>query len=381
MLLTKEVEMKPTGKMVQYYRNKGYKAQFKMPLIIKVEDLSCSSNIHVDVICDYCGTVCHPRYVSYCNSIKIDGTYACKHCVIHKAEKTMFVKYGVTNYSSTQECREKVANTLMSRYGINHVSKSKEFLNRKRINNKEKYGVEHTFQVKELREKMKQVMLQKYGVENALQCKEIQEQIKNTIKQKYGVSYISQSPEIREKIIQNNLEKYGCKNPSQSPEIREKITQTLYANSSQKISKQQRYICNLYQGVLNFPVKYYNVDIYLLNDNLIVEYDGGGHMLNVIAGRETMEEFNQKEIVRYNVIKREGYKIMRIISTKDLLPSDSILLRMLEHAKQYFSNYPNHSWIEFNIDTSSVRSAEQKDGIFFDYGELRKIKKLDIKNN
>ena len=65
---------------------------------------------------------------------------------------------------------------------------------------------------------------------------------------------------------------------------------------------------------------------------------------------------------------------MRIISSKDKLPSDEILLQMLSEAKQYFSDYPNHSWIEFNIDTSTVRDAEQKDSVFFDYGKLRNIK-------
>ena len=67
---------------------------------------------------------------------------------------------------------------------------------------------------------------------------------------------------------------------------------------------------------------------------------------------------------------------MRIISSKDLLPSDTLLLEMLSKAKEYFSKYPNHSWFEFNIDTSTVRNAEQPDGVFFDYGELRKIKEV-----
>ena len=64
---------------------------------------------------------------------------------------------------------------------------------------------------------------------------------------------------------------------------------------------------------------------------------------------------------------------MRIISTSDLLPSDTILLQMLTKAKEYFSTYPQHSWYEFNIDTSLVYNAEHKEGVFFDYGELRKI--------
>ena len=64
---------------------------------------------------------------------------------------------------------------------------------------------------------------------------------------------------------------------------------------------------------------------------------------------------------------------MTIISSKDYLPSDTILLEMLEQARTYFTT-TSHTWIEYNIDTSTMRNAENKDGIYFDYGDLRKIK-------
>lgn len=137
---------------------------------------------------------------------------------------------------------------------------------------------------------------------------------------------------------------------------------------------QQRYICDLYGGILNYPVSFYNVDIYLPENNLTIEYDGGFHLGNVITGRETMDEHNRKEIIRDKIIKREGYKQMRIISSNDILPSDTTLLQMLEQAKDYFSKYTNHSWIEYNIDFSTMRNAENKDGVQYDFGELRKIK-------
>lgn len=380
-IITKEVQVKLWGTNIKHYKNLGYNGKQGDIITVNVNDLSDGCNVRVIVTCDYCGRECNPRYVEYHNSIEMDGTYACTHCSIHKAEKTMLKKYGVSNYSSTKECREKVVNTMKSRYGISHVSESEEFLERKRNNNKEKYGVEHTFQVKEFRDKGIQTNLLKYGVEYASQSEEIQERIMNTIEKRYGVPYASQSDEIKEKILQTNLKRYGCKTPSQLPEIREKMVKTLYANFSQKSSKQQRYINNLYQGVLNFPVKYYNVDIYLPNDNFVIEYDGGGHMLNVITGRETIEEYNHKEIVRFNVVKREGYKQMKIISNSDKLPSDTTLLQMLSDARTYFSLYPQHSWIEFNIDTSSLRSAEHKDGIPYSYGLLRTIKESDLRSD
>ena len=243
-------------------------------------------------------------------------------------------------------------------------------------------------------------MKKRYGVKRALQSEKFLNAFKNTCTERYGEFYgrqfaekafeifrertgydfPSQSPEVREKIIRSYIDHYGVDNPNQVPEVREKLSKTLYANSSQKVSKQQRFINDLYQGILNFPVKYYNVDICLPNDNLIIEYDGGGHMLNVITGRETMEEYVRKEIIRNEVIKSEGYKQIRIISSKDLLPSDSTLLQMLEEAKHYFSLYPQHSWIEFNIDTSTVRNAEHKDGIPYSFGSLRTIKDKDINN-
>lgn len=376
-IITKEVQVKLWGTNIKHYRNLGYSGKQGDIITVNVKDLSDGCNVRVTVACDYCGRECNPRYVEYHNAIEMDGTYACTHCTIHKAEKTMLKKFGVPNYSSTQECREKVVNTMQSRYGISHVSESEEFLKRKQDNNKKKYGVEHTFQVKEFRDKGIQTNLQRYGVEYASQSEEIQERIRSTTEERYGVPYASQSDEIKEKILQTNLKRYGCKTPSQLPEVREKMSKTLYANSSQKSSRQQLYINKLYQGILNFPVKYYCADICLPDDNLIIEYDGGGHMLNVIMGRETIDEYNHKEIVRFNVIKNEGYKQLKIISSSDKLPSDITLLQMLSKTRNYFSEYPNHSWIEFNLDTSLVRNAENKQGVPYDFGVLRRIKDED----
>ena len=53
---------------------------------------------------------------------------------------------------------------------------------------------------------------------------------------------------------------------------------------------------------------------------------------------------------------------------------------MLQDARNYFSLYPNHSWIEFNIDASIVRNAENKQGSPYDFGVLRTIKDSDIKD-
>ena len=69
----------------------------------------------------------------------------------------------------------------------------------------------------------------------------------------------------------------------------------MYKNRSQKSSSQQRHICNLYNGELNYPISQFNADIAFIDEKLICEYNGGGHWLNVKTNRETQEEFDKKE--------------------------------------------------------------------------------------
>lgn len=222
--------------------------------------------------------------------------------------------------------------------------------------------------------KRQKTTVKRYGKPFALQSSEIRERMCQTSLERYGVRNYCETKECREKMIKTSLQRYGAAHPMQSQEVREKANKTLCKNGTQKISKQQLYLHSIYGGEINYPISYYSVDICIPTEKLVIEYDGGGHDLRVILGILTPKEFNQKEIVRNNIIKKEGYKQMRIVSTKDFLPSDVMLLQMLSQAKEYFSNYPNHSWIEYNIDTSTVRNAEKKDGVFFDYGELRRIK-------
>lgn len=425
MLLTKEVEVIPSGKMIQYYKDKGYDAKFKQPLIIAVHDLSDKSSHLIHVKCDYCGKEKEIRYVDYMQSISINNKYACTNCAHIKASETIYETYGVLNYSSTKECREKVKNTLQTRYGISHPSESEEFLKRKMNNNKQKYGVEHTLQVAEFREKGYETNYQKYGTKIASQNAEIQQKIKETINERYDCDFASQNediknkirltnqkkygydcalqvPEIKEKISKTIKEKYGIDNisqsedvknqkchttyehygvyhPLQSPEILAKAHETMYKNGTCPTSRQQQYIFDLYSqsnpsAELNYPVSHYSADICFPEEKLVVEVDFGGHDLAVKTGKITQEEFNQKEIIRNNIFKREGYKTMHITSITDKLPSDTTLLQLLSYARQYFSEYPNHSWINFSIDTSQVFNAENKEGIFFNYGELHRLK-------
>lgn len=328
MLLTREVEIIPNGRMISYYKNKGYDAKYHQPLLVKIEDLSNGSKAMVEVQCDYCGAIKTIPYIDYLKSIKLKNKYSCIKCAYNKAFETNLYLYGNKSYSSTKQCRQKVVQT-----------------------NIERYGVENPFQSKSVREKIEKNNLEKYGVRCLLSL-----------------------PSFHQHSREVNMEKYGVYHHLQNPEILAKQKETFYKNNTCPTSKQQNYLCFLYDGELNYPFKMYNFDIYLPNEKLDIEFDGSGHFLSVERGNLTKEEFNKKEIIRNTAIKREGYKQMRIVSSKDLLPSDDILLEMLCYTRSYFSKYPQHSWIEFNIDLSSVRSAEYADGISYNYGGLHTIK-------
>lgn len=374
MILTKEVEVKVNGKSINYYESIGYelpkrkasKSVYKRTgrefvydigktFLVKIEDLPPQSEVTISAICDYCNKPYETQYSTYYGSTNgLTTKCACKNCASKKLKDVILNTYGVENVSKLENVKEKKRQTAFEHYGVYNPQQSLEVQNKRKNTN-----------------------LLKYGVDNPSKNKDIRDKAEQTMMERHGVSYPSQLKEFRDKSIATWKEHFGVDHPCKSTEIKEKAAQSYYVSSSQKCSKQQLYIFDLYNKMenveMNYPVLCYNIDI-CFADGIAVEYDGSGHDLSVKLGGVTKDEFVRKEIIRNSTLKKEGYKLIRIISVQDKLPSDEVLIQMLKLARQYFSDYPNHSWIEYNIDTSTVRHAEQKDGVFFDYGKLRKIK-------
>lgn len=403
-IVSKTTKVKVSRRTFKYYKELGYKfSHIGDEIEVKVEDLTYGSEALVEILCDMCQkTKMIIKYNTYNQAIKNSGSYVCKQCSYEKAAQTNMKKYGVRNTTKLSFVQEKMKQTCMERYGVDNYTKTNEYNEKCKQTCLEKYKFEHSSQCQEVQDKRKQTCVEKYGADHAMQSQTIKDKTKITVQNKYGVDSVLQVPEIRNKIFATNINRYGYKYPVQSEEIqakiketiksnfgveyamqsnevKEKATQSFYKNSSVRTSKQQLYLCHIYQGLLNYPIKYYNVDVCLPDDNIIIEYDGSGHWLGQKFNQFTKDEFDIRESVRSMVIKKSGYKQMHIISCCDKLPSDQVLLRMLTETRDYFFEYPNHSWIEFNIDNSTVRNAENKDGIPYDYGELRKIKDSDIK--
>lgn len=212
-----------------------------------------------------------------------------------------------------------------------------------------------------------------YNVGYASQSEEIRKRTIETNMRRYGAITPAQNDNVLSKMKSTFIHKYGTSNPMQCTEIREKANETLCKNGTHKTSKQQTYLHSLLGGKINYPVSYYALDICFPEEKIVLEYDGGGHNLRATLGQLTKEEFDHKELVREKVIKSEGYKLIRIKSELDKLPSDQVLFRMLSESRNYF-NTTSHSWCTYDIDKSLLFNAENKQGIPYDFGELRKIK-------
>ena len=331
-LITKEVTLKPKGKAATYYKNLGYNWLKGENITVPICDLQIHSNMPVQCMCDYCHATFTMTYNTYNRAINsIVSKLACEQCGHTKNTEVLMITYGVKNISQIPGITEKKIHTNILKYGMLYT-----------------------------------------------QTDECKQKVINTDIQKYGTPFHALNDAVQQKKINTNMFRYGSSNPFGNSNVKEKIINTKYKNGLVATSKQQEYICKLYHMTLNYPIKKWNVDMADLENKFVTEFDGGGHFLQVKLGTMTLDEFEQRERVRELMIKREGYKMMRIISRKDYLPSDEILLHMLLTAKQYFSDYPNHSWIKFDIDNGIIQNAENKDGVLFNYGKLRKIKRLDL---
>lgn len=374
MILSEFVEVKPSGKTIKYYRDLGYDAKYLVPLLVRVKDLSNNSHERIDVKCDICGRDTDSIYQNYYKITNgLASPYYCSDCAPKKVRENCIAEYGVSNHSKRPEVIQAIQDTFQARYGVFNAMDVPEFRERIRESLMNKYNVENIMDCPEYRERAKakqKEYLDKHKEEHY-------EKVRQTMIDKYGVPYTFLLPNVIEKAKESFFQKYGCKNPMELPEFREKARKTLYKNGNCATSRPQKYLHMLYGGQLNYALKMYNLDIYLLDDKLDIEFDGSGHEMSWKIGSITKEEFDRRTIIRNATIKNAGIKQMRIISSKDKLPSDQILLQMLEQARNYFQT-TQHSWCSYDIDQSLLFNAEHKEGIPYDYGKLRTIKDSDL---
>ena len=221
---------------------------------------------------------------------------------------------------------------------------------------------------KESHENSKVTMQARYGVDYSTQLPSMQEKSRQTNLKERGVEYPMQSPEVQELSRKTVQERYGVDNVFQNEDIQRRSKEALYKHGTQICSKQQAHIANLLKGKINFPVGNCSIDV-LIDNFLACEYDGGGHLLQIRFKSLSEKDFFHAERKRDLFLKSKGYSIIRIVSKKDKLPSDTVLIEMVSYSKEYLSK--GHSWITFNIDENKLICKEfQK---HYDFGPLRNI--------
>lgn len=350
-----EIPMKEATELTKKVEHKDYVYDFSKPITVKVEDLSKGSSAKLTLLCDYCKEeIFEQTNLTYQRTIKDIPKCACVKCRPLKTMEINMLKYGIPWTTQTEEVKTRRKKTIENKYGTTNM-----------------WGVP------EIRQKRINTCLEKYGKPFYQQTEGFQEKFVETCRKNRGTDYPTQSQEVKEKVRLSVKEKYGTDNVFANKDIIEQIHTTMYQNGTCNTSRQQRYLNELYNGILNFPLRCYNLDVYLPDDNIVIEYNGGGHTTSIKLGHITQEEFNRKEIIRSQYIKQAGMKLITISSFKDKLPSDQILLKMLSEAKEYFSK-TDHHWCTYDIDQSLLFSAEHRDGILYSYGELRTIKDSDL---
>ena len=402
MILNNYAKVRLTTSNVEYYKNKGYEIPMKPAtdlskkvtkkdmvydlgkcIVVRVEDLKPKSNATLYLLCDYCmETEFQQTYNTYQRTIKDINKCACVKCRHLKTKELNELKYGYSWASQTKEFQEQRKQTMISKYGTTSIWDIPEIKEKSMKTCMEKYGKPFYTQTEEFLEKVISTNQERRGVDFPTKSFEVREKVCKTVNEKFGCDNVFQNEEIKQRIKEQNLKLYGVENANQREDIKENRQKTVYKNQTGKCSVQQKYLHLLFGGEINYPIKYYLGDIVLLEEKLCIEYDGSGHQLSVERGALTQEEFNKKEIVRSSVIKSEGYRIVRIISRKDYLPSDTILLQMLQYARDFFIQNPKRSWLSFDIDNSCIYNAYHKETdinniLYYDYGELHKIKNSD----
>ena len=297
-ILTQYVDVNICNSNKKYYISKGYNILKNGIYSIKVSDLPTYSNVEVLVKCDYCGREYHTKYLCVARNNNTVKKVCCCNCTNKKMNEVLSIEYGEDNCSK-----------------IDYISK-----------------------------KRKKTCLEKYGNEYAIASKDVKSKIKQTVFDRYGCDNVLQSKEVRNKIIKTTLDNWGVEYPFQNKEYLEKMNIALIDKFGTKllfrgVSKQQLHISNLFQGKNNAYCEGFYIDCLIESDKIAIEYDGGGHNLCVRLGKNTQEEFDNKESYRENIIIKNGYKILRIISKNDKLPSDNKLIEVLDKAKTCFEHF------------------------------------------
>lgn len=118
-----------------------------------------------------------------------------------------------------EKIREKKRKTYLKNYGVDNPSKLEAIKEKKKITYLTRYGVKNPILYPEIKKKAEQTNLRKFGSRCPLSNEKIKLKAKKTFLKKYGVDNPSKKEEIKKKIVrkikETSLKKYGVEHPNQ----------------------------------------------------------------------------------------------------------------------------------------------------------------------
>lgn len=147
MLLKEKISINISYRNKTHYLKLGYFPIIGTELLILIKHLPSSSHQKIDAVCELCGRVVNLTYHKYLLNKENHNFYGCKSCSRQKAAMTSIKKYGVDNYSKTDEFKKRVEKTNIERYGYKTNLMCPDYKNDiKEILNK-KYGTENFYEI------------------------------------------------------------------------------------------------------------------------------------------------------------------------------------------------------------------------------------------
>ena len=379
LILPQTIKIKIGSLNYQYYKEKGYTFKKRGDFIeVNVLDLPKSSRAMVKVICDVCGKEREMWYRTVVEYNEEDKLITCgdKICRYKKVEDTCKKRYNVKNVFQLQETKDKIVETNRKNHGVDWYTQTEEYKDKSKKTCQLHYGVDNPAQAQEVKDAMKDTCRSRYGCDYAVQSDEVQNKIKSTNNKIYGGDSPFSSEEIRKKSQQTWKENYGegIINPGQVEEIKNKILDSFQFNHTGPSSRAQRYINYILNGDLNKHICGLLVDIYMEKENIIIEHDGSGHFLRDKINKEKgpTKESLLYEKEREDKIINNGYRMIRFIAAKDRIPSDEVILNLIEGFKN-----SDFKVIRINFEEGIIdRDYEEK--WYCNFGKLRNITKEDL---
>ena len=277
------------------------------------------------------------KIVKYLN-IKKDTTL-----IYENIKKGTLEKYGVENYTQTDEWHNKV----LEKYNGKYYVETDDFKEKFKITSLKHYGADHPVKSKIIKNKIKDTNIKKYGVENYTQTDEWHDTIIKNNNKKYNCDWYMETDDFKDKSKKTKEKLYNNKNYNN----REKFTKTMIKKYKTNHAKR-----------INDPIKFLILDNkndfekFIIDNNITNVNELSKRLnINISSLNKFINKYNlrsyfdyhgsyaEKEISNYinNTLKYDTINNSRkIISPYEL----DIYIPKLNKAIEYNGNY----WHDYN---------------------------------